>query len=132
MPRPAAGRVTCPIVELDGARYAILRESALRALCRRAGMELCTAAPPPDQGTAVFDLTLDDHRLGERVRQRRRQAGLTQADLARRAGIRVETLNRIERGHTTPDFGTLRKLVVAMSQAEAEQGAALLHASAGR
>ena len=28
----------------------------------------------------------------------------------------VETLNRIERGKTTPDFATVRKLVVAMTQ----------------
>jgi transcriptional regulator with XRE-family HTH domain len=40
--------------------------------------------------------------------------------LARRAGVRAETLNRIERGHTTPDFATVRKLVVAMNAAEQE------------
>ena len=32
-----------------------------------------------------------------------------------------ETLNRIERGRTTPDFKTIRKLVVAMNAAEADQ-----------
>jgi predicted transcriptional regulator len=41
--------------------------------------------------------------------------------LARRAGVRAETLNRIERGHTTPDFATVRKLVVAMNAAEQEK-----------
>ena len=45
-------------------------------------------------------------------------ARLSQAELARRAGVRPETLNRIERGHTTPDFATIRKLVVAMDAAE--------------
>jgi transcriptional regulator with XRE-family HTH domain len=57
-------------VELSGIRYAILREDALRRLCRR-------------------------------------------------AGIRVETLNRVERGRTTPDFATVRKLVVAIRDADA-------------
>lgn len=43
---------------------------------------------------------------------------MTQAQLARLAGIRPETLNRIERGRTTPDFATIRKLVVAIGAAE--------------
>jgi hypothetical protein len=30
-------------------------------------------------------------------------------------------LNRIERGQTTPDFATVRKLVVAMDAAEIEE-----------
>jgi transcriptional regulator with XRE-family HTH domain len=46
--------------------------------------------------------------------------------LARQAGIRPETLNRIERGRTTPDFATVRKLVVAMNAAERQQAERLL------
>jgi transcriptional regulator with XRE-family HTH domain len=57
--------------------------------------------------------------LAERIAQRRKAAGLTQAQLASRAGIRLETLNRIERGKTTPDFSTIRKLVHAVQEAEA-------------
>ena len=43
--------------------------------------------------------------------------------MCRRAGIRPETLNRIERGRTTPDFATVRKLVVAMNAAESQHAA---------
>ena len=46
----------------------------------------------------------------------RRASGLSQAELARRAGVRVETLNRVERGKTTPDFRTIRKLVLALGR----------------
>ena len=53
--------------------------------------------------------------------RRRQAAGLSQAELARRAAIRPETLKRIERGWTTPDFATVRKLVVAMNAAELER-----------
>jgi transcriptional regulator with XRE-family HTH domain len=63
---------------------------------------------PPDAGL-----------LAARLVERRRASGLTQAELARRAGVRVETLNRIERGRTTPDFSTVRKLVSAMNRVEA-------------
>ena len=40
----------------------------------------------------------------------RQAAGLTQRELARQAGIRVETLNRAERGVVVPDVRTLRKI----------------------
>ena len=60
----------------------------------------------------------DIHVLAKRLVRRREQAGITQADLARQAGVRVETLNRIERGKTTPDFSTIRKLAAALRRAE--------------
>jgi DNA-binding XRE family transcriptional regulator len=40
----------------------------------------------------------------------RKAAGITQRELARRAGIRVETLNRAERGVVVPDVRTLMKI----------------------
>lgn len=99
-------------VELDGIRYVILREEVFRRLCDQAGQK-------PDQRREGLDL--DRASLAEKMSRRRRAAGLSQAELARRAGIRPETLNRIERGHTTPDFATIRKLVVAINQAEPPQ-----------
>jgi DNA-binding XRE family transcriptional regulator len=47
----------------------------------------------------------------------RQAAGLTQRELARRAGIRVETLNRAERGVVVPDVRTLRKIDRALASA---------------
>src|SRR5262249_3208605 len=44
----------------------------------------------------------------------RKAAGLTQKELATRAGIRVETLNRAERGAVVPDVRTLRKIERAL------------------
>ncbi len=126
---PAKSRASVPYqsVELAGVRYAILRESLLIELCRRAGLPPPTPqpqqTPPPTDAAAE---TLDTARLAERLAERRKRAGLTQAQLAERAGIRVETLNRVERGKTTPDFTTIRKLVVAMNQAEAAHDRATL------
>jgi len=48
--------------------------------------------------------------LARKLIRRRRAAGLTQAELAHRAGIRAETLNRIERGATTPSVATVEKI----------------------
>jgi transcriptional regulator with XRE-family HTH domain len=44
----------------------------------------------------------------------RKAAGLSQADLARRAGIRVETLNRIEKAKVTADVATMEKIDIAL------------------
>jgi DNA-binding XRE family transcriptional regulator len=93
-------------VLLDGRWYVILAEEEFRALAE---------TRKPGQGNDVLDaMSLSDQRLADRLLQRRREAGLTQKELAQRAGVRVETLNRIEKGRTSPDFGTIRKLVNAM------------------
>ncbi len=122
MPRkPQECRYT--VLELDGLRYAVLRESRLRTVCRRAGV---VPRPPDEPNTprpSLAGFEADDARLAERLIERRKATGLCQAELARRAGVRVETLNRIERGRTTPDFATVRKLVIAMKDAEAAIGA---------
>lgn len=48
--------------------------------------------------------------LAIRIIRHRRKAGLTQAELARRAGIRPESLNRIEQGRVAPSVRTLKKI----------------------
>lgn len=118
----ATQRITYQAVELGGVRYAILPAAALHELCRRAGAE-AVARNDPVSATGGSDAAEFDARdLARRLAARRGLAGLTQAGLAHLAGVRVETLNRIERGHTTPDFATIRKLVVAMNEYEARAG----------
>jgi len=45
------------------------------------------------------------------------KAGLTQAELARRAGIRAETLNRIESGRHSPTVSSIEKIDRALRKA---------------
>jgi transcriptional regulator with XRE-family HTH domain len=47
------------------------------------------------------------------VREARRRAGLTQAELAARAGTTQSAIARLERGATTPTLETISKLVRA-------------------
>ena len=108
--------ISCKRVELDGIRYVILREAVFEKLCQLAGVDQQQSEPPDASVSA--GLGLDHTSLAEKLSRRRRAAGLSQAELARRSRIRPETLNRIERGRTTPDFATVRKLVVAMNEAE--------------
>ncbi len=51
--------------------------------------------------------------LGSRLARHRIEAGLTQAALAREAGVSKRTLERIEGGHTT-ELGTLIRLLRAL------------------
>ncbi len=99
------GMTTHQRVQLAGRWYVILEECEFERLRGQSGTD------------ALTSLGDDKATLAERVIARRKVAGLSQAALARNAGIRVETLNRIERGKTTsPDFATMRKLVGALQE----------------
>jgi transcriptional regulator with XRE-family HTH domain len=52
--------------------------------------------------------------LGPRLRRARRERDLTQQELAEQAGTTYQTINRIERGHTTPKVDTVAKLATAL------------------
>lgn len=58
--------------------------------------------------------------LAIKIIRHRRRLGLTQADLARRAGIRPESLNRIEHVRVTPSIRTVDKIDKALREAEAD------------
>ncbi|MBI2808062.1 MAG: helix-turn-helix domain-containing protein [Planctomycetes bacterium] len=47
----------------------------------------------------------------------RRKLGLSQKELARRAGVRVETLNRIEHATSSPNVPTMVKINRALKEA---------------
>ena len=110
--------IDCQRLELDGIRYVVLRETLFEQLCRKAGVEETRDVSAEDPTASALDM--DRTSLAAKLIRRRKAAGLSQAELARRAAIRPETLNRIERGRTTPDFATVRKLVIAMNAAELE------------
>jgi ribosome-binding protein aMBF1 (putative translation factor) len=109
-------------VTLAGERFVLVPEREYRRLQQavQAGEPLL---PPPDaQGNYPAVATLRAMLARDIVRQRR-ALGLTQAELARRAGIRVETLNRLEQGKHSPSTATVDKIDRALKAAEAQQAA---------
>ena len=58
--------------------------------------------------------------LARKLIKRRWAVGLSQAEVARRAGIRPETLNRIERAKVTADTATVVRIVHTLEKAERE------------
>jgi DNA-binding XRE family transcriptional regulator len=117
-----AGSLQPPIdyrtVELEGIEYVILRRAVFDLLCQKARLKHQSVSSEAESG-----IDLDQASMAQKLVRRRRAAGLSQAELARSAGIRPETLNRIERGRTTPDFATIRKLVIAINATEQERAA---------
>ena len=76
--------------------------------------------PPPDTSGNFPAVPYARASLARKIIRRRRAVGLSQAELARRAGIRPETLNRLEKGNSTPSVATVEKLVAALEAAENE------------
>jgi len=110
------------ILELGGKRWAILPEKEYKRLAAHAGAEGDgPALPKPDADGNYPAVEYARASLARKIIKARRQVGLTQAELARRAGIRPETLNRIERGKTTPDTATIAKIERALDAAQRDE-----------
>ena len=58
--------------------------------------------------------------IGERLRQLREERALRQDELAERAGVGKNTVNRLEKNHTEPHMTTIRKLAQALEVDPAE------------
>jgi len=107
--------MTVKILELAGKRWAIMPEKDYKHLVSRAGEKGGWPALPPLDDNGNFPaVEYARASLARKIIKARRSAGLTQAELARRAAIRPETLNRIEKGKTTPDTATIAKIERAL------------------
>ena len=75
---------------------------------------LTAGALAPTETLGGSQIPLDGERLGKRLRQLRLEAGLTQAELARRTGIHRPNIARVEAGRHTPSLETLSRLATAI------------------
>ena len=104
---------------IKGKRVVLLSESDYMELVRKADLwepqlpEADTEGNRPADAYAAVSQARD-------ILRARRKLGLSQAELARRAGIRPETLNRIEQGRNKPSVPTIAKIDRALKRAEAE------------
>jgi DNA-binding XRE family transcriptional regulator len=115
-PQHDNGPPTARRVRVKGKRMVMLDESAYEALLRRADLWE-PALPAPDADGNYPALTALAVIQARDILRARRKAGLSQAELARRAGIRPETLNRIEQGRNKPSVPTIAKIDRALRTA---------------
>ena len=74
--------------------------------------------PEPDADGNYLAIEYARASLARKLILRREALGWSQAELARRAGIRVETLCRIETGMVTPSLASVDKLDRALRKQE--------------
>jgi DNA-binding XRE family transcriptional regulator len=77
--------------------------------------------PPKNSRGNYPAIATTDALIAQGLVRDRKAVGLTQRELAERAGIRVETLNRAERGVVVPDVRTLRKIDRALQTVKKRQ-----------
>jgi len=110
------------ILELAGKRWVILPEREYKRMAAQAGVEgPGPQLPKPDARGNFPAVEYARASLARKIIKARRTAGLSQAELARRAGIRPETLNRIEKGKTTPEVTTIAKIERALESVQPEE-----------
>jgi ribosome-binding protein aMBF1 (putative translation factor) len=102
---------------IGGRRMVILEETEYQRLREKAD-EWEPLMPEPDARGNYPALEAMRVSIARSILRHRRRAGLTQVELARRAGIRPETLNRIEHAKHTPAVATVSKIEKALKAAE--------------
>jgi DNA-binding XRE family transcriptional regulator len=109
--------MTVQTLTISGKKFALLPMRDFEAMQNRAGAQKLPKLPDP--------LANGNYPAAEAIRviyarrliQERESAGLTQSELARRAGLRPETINRLEKGKHSPDTATLAKITKALRAA---------------
>jgi DNA-binding XRE family transcriptional regulator len=106
-------------VTIEGRRFVILPEAEYERLCGGNGEDE-PKLPPLPKPLANGNYPAIEYARAVAARDiitARRRLGLSQSELARRAGIAVETLNRVERAKMTPSVATMQKIDRVLSKA---------------
>jgi DNA-binding XRE family transcriptional regulator len=106
------------IVKIKGKRYALVEPTELRRLEKIAALhEELPSYPPADAEGKRPALESATVSIARTIIRQRKAAGLTQEELARRAGVRQETICRLESGKYSPTVRTIDKIDRALQKA---------------
>lgn len=113
-------------IEIAGHRLVVLEESEYERLCRDAGREVpdddtLPAFPKPDKSGRFPALEYTRVQFARNLIRERKALRLTQQALADLAGVRQETLSRLESGKHTISGKTVTKLEKALAAAQKSQ-----------
>jgi DNA-binding XRE family transcriptional regulator len=107
-----------------GKRYILIEEADARrlGLVRDGGGAVEETSLPPlpkaDKDGNRPAIAFARASIARQIIRDRMALGLSQAELARRAGIRVETLNRLEKARRIPDQRTFNRIDAALKETE--------------
>ncbi|MBU4271405.1 MAG: helix-turn-helix domain-containing protein [Planctomycetes bacterium] len=110
---------TLQTITLAGNRFVVIPEAEYRRLTGKKRGPMLPLADDEGYYPAVETMRA---MLARKIIHRRRAIGLSQVELAQRAGIRPETLNRLEQGKHSPSVATVDKLDRALCKAESKRG----------
>src|SRR5438094_2829192 len=103
-------------ITLNSKKYVLVPLAEYRMLVK--GGQKLPALPSKNARGNYPALAAAEATIARSIVKRRMAVGLTQRALAEQAGIRVETLNRAERGLVTPDVRTLQRIERALQRAQ--------------
>ena len=105
-------------IEIYGKRFVMVEEAELNRLEQRAARSESPLPPLPAADAKGNRPALDYIRvsIARDIIRERRALGLTQQRLAKLAGVRQETLSRLESGKHSPTVRTVEKIDRAMKQ----------------
>jgi DNA-binding XRE family transcriptional regulator len=105
-------------LDIRGKKFVLIPQSEYRRLTRRPAPSLPRMPEMSPDGTYPAAGAMRTM-MARKIIAARNAVGLSQTALARKAGIRVETLNRLEKGKHTPDLATMAKINRALDDAGA-------------
>jgi DNA-binding XRE family transcriptional regulator len=108
-------------VSLGGRKFVIEEKAEYDRLWHLASADAEPVLPEADEEGNLPAAAFARASLARKIIRQRRAAGLSQVELARRARIRPETLNRIERGKVTPAVRTVERIARVLEHLEAER-----------
>ncbi|MGA2441269.1 MAG: helix-turn-helix transcriptional regulator [Tepidisphaeraceae bacterium] len=109
--------MTVQSITIYGKRFVLVPMRDFKALEKRANTQVLPKLPDPLPNGNYPAIETLRAIYARKLIQERESAGLSQSELARRAGIRPETINRLERGKHSPDTSTLAKITRALRAA---------------
>ena len=105
------------ILELAGKQFVVIERKEFERLTGHPvdGGAPLPPLPAPDANGNYPAIAYGRALLARRIVAARNRAGWSQAELARRAGVRKETVHRLEAGKNNPDEATFTKIEKALA-----------------
>lgn len=107
-------------LRLAGREWVIVPREEFERLEKLARVSELPPLPKPDPDRSFPAVDYARASIARSIVRARARAGWSQRHLAKLAGVRVETLCRIEKGRTTPSTATISRIDRALRRAEAE------------